>query len=494
MEIDEGDEGTTQASFQLTLATPSDGTVTVDFNTTDDTAVADEDYRSTAGTVTFPEGATSAQVPVTILGDGILEPDREAFFLELSNALGASLDDAKAIGEIVDDELCQGPNLVLNGSGEILSGQSEINAWQVVQGTWRLETEDPAPYDGNRFFATYPAEVAELTQDIDVSAYADRIDGGDQWFGVSASLQTSGMRTGRLLVEYFDESRTWLLDDYDSGEQQAPGNWAQISETRRLPYDTRWVRVRLLAYGDPESEDEAFFDAVDLWSERTIAAWLEASEVYEGQVSTVDLPFTVRLACPYHQDFEATFSTTDGSAVAGLDYQSTTEQVVVPSGQTSEEIPVTVYGDIEDEGHEGLYGSIEPEDPAPVILESSALGIILNDDFCPRSASWWLSNPESWVADQLTLGNVDYNAASLEILLGYGGKDASARLARELTAVSFNLLAGSDPAIGAIVADADDFLATYPPGSNPKGRSKQEANALKNALEDYNNAICQSGL
>jgi hypothetical protein len=90
-----------QMIFQVAVNPPSSQQVTVDYTTADGTAVAGEDYVAASGSVTIPVGGTGAQVAVTIMADGIDEPD-EAFTLNLSNPVGAVIADGQAVGTIVD--------------------------------------------------------------------------------------------------------------------------------------------------------------------------------------------------------------------------------------------------------------------------------------------------------------------------------------------------------------------------------------------------------
>ena len=82
----EGDAGTTQLHFVLTLNQPADGTEQVTVDTLDGTATdADNDYEPIAGqVVTFQTGDTTATVDVTVNGDVTDEPD-ELLSLELSD-------------------------------------------------------------------------------------------------------------------------------------------------------------------------------------------------------------------------------------------------------------------------------------------------------------------------------------------------------------------------------------------------------------------------
>jgi len=90
-------------SFLVKLSTPSTQTVTVNYATRDNTAVAGSDYTPRSGTLTFNPGQLQQAVDVTVQGDLALEPD-ESFFFELSNATGADITDPQAVGTIVNDD------------------------------------------------------------------------------------------------------------------------------------------------------------------------------------------------------------------------------------------------------------------------------------------------------------------------------------------------------------------------------------------------------
>ena len=99
----EGDSGTSELIFTLSLSRANTQEVTVDYATADDTATADDDYLSSSGTVTFAAGETTQTVAITINGDTTPEPD-ETFFLELSNPVNGDIFDGQGIGTILRDE------------------------------------------------------------------------------------------------------------------------------------------------------------------------------------------------------------------------------------------------------------------------------------------------------------------------------------------------------------------------------------------------------
>jgi hypothetical protein len=99
----EGNGGTTGCAFDVRLDFAYPGTVTVDFATSDGTAVAGSDYLSLSGTLTFAAGTTSQTVSVSVVGDLVGESD-ELFHLTLSSPVNAVPGDMNADGTIIDDD------------------------------------------------------------------------------------------------------------------------------------------------------------------------------------------------------------------------------------------------------------------------------------------------------------------------------------------------------------------------------------------------------
>ena len=96
-EVDEA-EGAT-LDFVVTLSRARSGETSVDYATSDGTAVAGSDYTETSGTLTFAAGTTSQTVKVTVLDDSHDEGS-ETLTFTLSNPVGAALGDGEATGTI----------------------------------------------------------------------------------------------------------------------------------------------------------------------------------------------------------------------------------------------------------------------------------------------------------------------------------------------------------------------------------------------------------
>ncbi len=93
--------------FTATLSHASSRTVTVDYATSDGTAVAGSDYTAASGALTFNAGDTSQTVQVTVLTDSEDE-SQETLTLTLSNPSQATLDDATGTGAIENGESSSG--------------------------------------------------------------------------------------------------------------------------------------------------------------------------------------------------------------------------------------------------------------------------------------------------------------------------------------------------------------------------------------------------
>jgi len=99
----EGNSGTTNATFTVTLSSPVAGPVSVDFATADGTALAGSDYQSASSTLTFSPNETTKTITVLVTGDQLMEPG-ETLLVNLSNSSGASITDGQAVGTIVNDD------------------------------------------------------------------------------------------------------------------------------------------------------------------------------------------------------------------------------------------------------------------------------------------------------------------------------------------------------------------------------------------------------
>jgi hypothetical protein len=99
----EGNSGTTNAVFTVSLSAASTVPVTVNYATVDGTASAGSDYQATSGTLTFAPGETTRTIAVSVIGDRLAEPN-ETFLVNLSGPTNATIATGQGVGTILDDE------------------------------------------------------------------------------------------------------------------------------------------------------------------------------------------------------------------------------------------------------------------------------------------------------------------------------------------------------------------------------------------------------
>ncbi len=101
--VAEGDAGVTSLTFEVALSQASDQEVTVEFTTTDGTAIAGSDYEAASGTLTFAPGETVKTITVAVRADATVERD-ETFSINLSSPANATTGRDVITGTIANDD------------------------------------------------------------------------------------------------------------------------------------------------------------------------------------------------------------------------------------------------------------------------------------------------------------------------------------------------------------------------------------------------------
>ena len=102
--VDEGDTGTADLVFTVSLDAVSSLDCTVGYATSDGTATAGSDYVSKSGSITIPAGVMSTQIVVTVIGDVGHEPGGETLMMTLSSPVNCTIGDGSGTGTIVDED------------------------------------------------------------------------------------------------------------------------------------------------------------------------------------------------------------------------------------------------------------------------------------------------------------------------------------------------------------------------------------------------------
>jgi len=179
--VTEGNGGTTDATFTVTLSEPSDSEVTVNYSTNSGPAGSPLDFGSLSGTLTFPPGETTQTVTVPVNGDTMFEPN-EDFFLTLSSPTNAVIADGAGAGTILNDDFQ--PTITINdvsrleGNGGttlfVFTVTLSNPSWQVI--TVNFATADGSATAGQDYEATSGTltfQPGETTKTIVVTVYGD---------------------------------------------------------------------------------------------------------------------------------------------------------------------------------------------------------------------------------------------------------------------------------------------------------------------------------
>lgn len=217
--LPEGQNGVASAVFTVTLSGAAAAPVSVDYATANGTATAGQDYMATSGTLTFQPGDTSRLLPVSVLGDTVVEPD-ETFSVVLSNPVNAQLAVATGTGTIVNDDVAQPTNtppVAVNDSATAIQGQTVVIA---VLGNDSDPDNDPltvtgvtgatlgtAIVGGNAQTVIYTAPQSQCGVDQLTYAIADGR-GGTATASVSVTVGCSGVSFGHLTASDFSTCST----------------------------------------------------------------------------------------------------------------------------------------------------------------------------------------------------------------------------------------------------------------------------------------------
>jgi hypothetical protein len=195
----EGDVGSANAVFGVSLSLATSQAVTVNFATADGTASAGIDYSAASGLVTFPPGSTLQTVNVPVIGDHVDEDD-ETFLVNLSGATNATVGDAQGVGTIQDDDA---PPVMAIGDCAVVEGDAGSQACALAVAlsapsshtvTASYATADGSASAGSDYTAASGALTfapGQVTKSVSVAVLGDASVESDEDFVVNLSGLTN---------------------------------------------------------------------------------------------------------------------------------------------------------------------------------------------------------------------------------------------------------------------------------------------------------------
>ncbi|HBB95280.1 MAG TPA: hypothetical protein DC054_07795 [Blastocatellia bacterium] len=129
VQVVEGNAGTTNATFTVSLTHTYFQDESVDYTSAAGTAQSGTDYQPASGTLVFLAGQTSKTITVLVNGDTTQEPD-ETFFVQLSNSNNVSILKSKGTATIINDDAPPAPTVQFNNAS--YSVQEDLGALTIT--------------------------------------------------------------------------------------------------------------------------------------------------------------------------------------------------------------------------------------------------------------------------------------------------------------------------------------------------------------------------
>ncbi|ACK68289.1 Na-Ca exchanger/integrin-beta4 [Rippkaea orientalis PCC 8801] len=473
------------ATVNVSLSNPSNSTISVNYSMSDGTAIAGQDYIAETGTLTFAAGVTTQSIILNnIINDSSYEANDETFFVNLSNAVNADIQDGQGIVTIVDDDIL--PQLSIgdvtvneNGTATVnvnLSSSSNSTVsvnYSMADGT-AIAGQDYIAETGTLTFAAgVTTQSIILNNIINDSSY----EANDETFFVNLSNAVNAdIQDGQGIVTIVDDdtlpqlsigdvtvnengtatvnvslsssSNSTVSVNYSMADGTAIAGQDYIAETGTLTFAAgvttqSIVLNNIINDSSYEGNNETFFvnlsnavnaDIQDGQGMVTIIdndlslPTLSISDVsliegnVQGKTSKTTFSFTVNLSQASNETITLNYATANGTATAGSDYVSKSGTLTFNAGTTSQKISVTVNRDSTVEANETFFVNLTNALNA-TLADSQGQGVIMNDD--SSSISSTKSSSTTTQSSNITTGlNLSqFDTDKVDILTGTNGKD-----------------------------------------------------------------------
>ncbi len=332
--VTEGNAGTVNAVFNITLSAASAQTVTVGYATSslglNPAAAEGTDYTAASGTLTFNPGDTLKTVSVAVTGDTLDEPN-ETFFFNLSTPSNATFADGQAIGTITDDDGV--PSLSI---GDVTVTEGDAGS------TAATFTVTLLPASGQQVSVKFATAAGTANA---LSDYISQLN-GELGFGPGETSKTITVNVNGDTTPEAHE--TFFVNLSNPSNATISDNQGQATV----------------------NNDDAALSIGDL-------------TISEGNSGPTAFEFTITFSHASINAVLVNYGTSDGTATAtGSDYSTVSGTLNIPAGSTSGKITVQVNGDTTFEAGETFNVTLSTPSGA-TISDNTGVGAITNDDTAP---------------------------------------------------------------------------------------------------------------
>lgn len=343
--ITEGDTGSSQLDVNVRLSRAVDETVTVQYSTRDDSALAGSDYQSTQGTLTFAPGQTTATVSMAVYGDSLDELD-ESFFVELSSPAGAEIANASATVTILDnDEPLPDPPV----------GDAAVK--------FEVTSDWGSGFGGNITITN--TDTSDLDSWVLEFNFAGDIPAGSIWSATIASHQGD---------HYVVNAESWN-GHIAAGASVSFGFNGSRADASIVPTNFQLNGVPVSDPDDPGDPDDPHQDPP--------ALLVGDVRISEGDSGTTEATLRLVLSKAADAPISVSYATADATATAGQDYNATDGTVTFEPGETEKSVTLSIVGDTAVEATETF--AVMLATVSDLTIEEAQVNVtIVNDDFDPN--------------------------------------------------------------------------------------------------------------
>ncbi|MFN8494903.1 MAG: Calx-beta domain-containing protein [Caldilineaceae bacterium] len=379
--------GTANITVQLNAA-PSQA-VTVAYATSNGTASANQDYTPSQGTLTFAPGEMSKTFAVPIVNDQLNET-AETINLVLSNPSNATLGSASAATlAIVDDD--------------------PLPTVQFAQAAYSANENNAG---GNATMLVTLNAASGMTVTVNYATTTGTATAGSDYTATSGALT---FRPGEVSKSF---TATLLDDSLDEADETVG---LRLSNPSNATLGTP-TNATLTIVDDDPSPSVQF----------STAAFAVNENVTSGKAT-----ITVTLSAPSAKQVSVSYATDNGTALAELDYTSTSGALVFNPGETSKTFAVQITNDNVVEPNETVNLTLSNPANATLGAIATATLTLINDDrtVAFASANYGVGAKTSAATITVTLSS----ASNTPVNVNYATSDGTAIAGKEYKASSGTL-------------------------------------------------------
>ena len=329
--VTEGNSGTVNANFTVTLSAASAQTVKVDFATADGTANTPADYQSNNGTLTFNPGDLTKTITVLVNGDTMDEPN-ETFFVNLSNVSNAVVLDSQGQGTINDNDAA--PSLSIN---DVVVSEGDSASTSAT-------------------FTVSLSAASGFTVTVNYATADNTATAGSDYQATNGTVTFNPGETSKPVT---------VLVNGDTDFEQNESFFVNLSSPLNATI-ADGQGVGTINNDDPLPPTPNFF--------------IDDVNLSEGNTGTKTADFTVTLNPEANQQVTVQFATANGTATAGSDYQSNSNTLTFAPGETSKQVSININGDTLVEPDETFFVNLSNASAGTNIGDPQGIGTIQNDD------------------------------------------------------------------------------------------------------------------